>query len=318
MMSVRRLVTSYPLWKHKSCHPSPLPSTPLVRLSNRMFSSHSSDDNKSSWKRLPSRGWSPTTTVNTTNNKPKNKPAPVNFGKNFTIPKLEPHENILATTNVYPLDSRVTGTFVDKKEQYSIDGNVTDLSVAEVVDEFFEKFDADETIEKMMNGPRWPRDGYVWPNKTPFTAAEIKKKWNNTGDYVKNRDIWMRHNIERHFNQLEMIPSKDKSTDDQFLSFNKEVVEGNQLQPHRASWPIVAPDLGLAGSVDFAARFPDGTMAIFLWRQSKTLADNLISAYGKRGQYPIEHLEDCEGSKCYLQLSFLKYILEKYYGLTVS
>ena len=292
---------------------------------NRMFSSNSNDGNKSSWKRLPSRGWSPSTTAPSTTADTgkkitKNKPTPspfVNFGKQFIIPKFEQHQNVLAATNVYPLDSRVTCTLVDKKEQYCIDGNVTDMSVSEIVEEFFEKFDPDETIQKMMNSSRWPRDGYTHADETPFTEDEIKKKWNNIGDYAKNRDIWMHHNIARYFNQMDILPSQFKTEYSQFLLFNEEVVKGNQMQPHRTSWPIVAPDLGITGNVDFIGRFPDGTMAIFLLRRTKTLADNLTSPYNKKGFYPIDHVDDCEGSKCYLQLNFLKYILEKYYSLTV-
>ena len=286
-------------------------------LPNRLFSSNSNDGMKSNWKRLPSRGWSPGVNADT---KPKNKPPSgpfVNFGKQFVIPMLEPQENILAISNGYPLDSRITCTMVDKKEQYGIDGNVTDMSVSEIVDEFFEKFDSDAIIQKMMNGVKWPREGYINPDGTPYTEVEIKKKWNSISDYAKNRDIWMHHNIARYFNQLDLLPSQDKIIDKQFLLFHEEVIKGNQMQPHRTSWPIVAPEEGVAGMVDFIGRFPDGTMALFLWKRSKTLADNLHSQFNRKGQFPIEHLDDCEGSKCYLQLNFLKYILEKYYGVTV-
>jgi len=302
----RRLTASFQLFKNNS----------LSLSSTRLFSSNS-DGMKSTWKRLPSRGWSPGVNSNT---KPKNKPPSgpfVNFGKQFVIPTLEPQENILAATNGYPLDSRITCTLVDKKEQFVVDGNVTDMSISEIVEEFFEKFNADNIIHKMMNGNKWPREGYTNPDGSPYTEAEIKRKWNSISDYAKNRDIWMHHNIARYFNQLELLPSQDKNMDRQFLSFHEEVIKGNQMQPHRTSWPIVAPDEGVAGMVDFMGRFPDGTMALFLWKRSKTLADNLHSQFNRKGQFPIEHLDDCEGSKCYLQLNFLKYILEKYYNVTV-
>jgi hypothetical protein len=33
---------------------------------------------------------------------------------------------------------------------------------------------------------------------------------------------------------------------------------------------------------------------------------------------PLDHLDDCDGSKYYLQLNIYKYILEKYYDINVS
>ena len=107
-------------------------------------------------------------------------------------------------------------------------------------------------------------------------------------------------------------------TGGQFISFNEEVIKGDHVEPYRTSWPIAAPDINIAGTVDFLGRFPDGTYGICLWRRSKTLEDNLLSSYNKLGRFPVEHLDDCEGSKCYLQLNFLKFILENYYKLQVT
>lgn len=35
-------------------------------------------------------------------------------------------------------------------------------------------------------------------------------------------------------------------------------------------------------------------------------------------RFPLEHLDDCDGSKYSLQLNMYRYMLEKYYGINIS
>jgi hypothetical protein len=40
--------------------------------------------------------------------------------------------------------------------------------------------------------------------------------------------------------------------------------------------------------------------------------------YGKLGKYPLDHLDDCEASKYFLQLNMYRHILQKHYNIVVS
>jgi hypothetical protein len=190
------------------------------------------------------------------------------------------------------------------------------ISVTEVVGQFFEIFDADMIARKMINGANWPRDGYIQKDGKPFTEEEIKKKWDDIGEYARNQGTWMHYNIERYLNNLTVSP---KSTEiPKFLKFYDEVILAKGIKPFRTEWRIAAPAFSIAGSVDFVGRFPDGTYALIDWKRAKDLGNNLENKYNKRGKYPLDHLDDCEGSKYYLQLNIYKHILEKYYGISVS
>jgi hypothetical protein len=56
----------------------------------------------------------------------------------------------------------------------------------------------------------------------------------------------------------------------------------DKMEPFRTEWRIAAPDLGVAGSVDFVGKFPDGTFALIDWKRSKDLAAGLHNRFGKR------------------------------------
>jgi len=238
---------------------------------------------------------------------------PINFGKKFSLPMTN-EKLVLAEMNAHPMDSRID--FDPEAHEYFVDDKAMELSVTQMVEDFFEKFDADDVIRKMMGGNRWPREGYINKDGSPFTEMEIKAKWDNIGEYARNKGTWMHYNIERFFNNLEPSPALEEM--DHFMAFFTDFITGRNVQPFRTEWRIAAPDLKLAGSVDFVGRLPDGTFALLDWKRSKDLDSNLRSKYGKHAKYPLEHLDDCDGSKYFLQLNVYKFILERYYQLPVS
>ncbi len=94
-------------------------------------------------------------------------------------------------------------SFDEMKHEYSYQGVPLKYSVTQLIENCFEKFDADAAIEKMMNSSRWPRPEYMNNYlKRPMTAAEIKRKWNSQGEYSRNLGTWLHFNIERYFNNL--------------------------------------------------------------------------------------------------------------------
>ena len=97
----------------------------------------------------------------------------------------------------------------------------------------------------------------------------------------------------------------------------------NASTPYRSEWRIYMEEYGVAGTLDFLERRPDGTFNIYDWKRSKKLiaADGSVeqtNRYGKRGFYPVNHLHDCSFHHYALQLSIYRYILEHCYGIQVS
>lgn len=96
---------------------------------------------------------------------------------------------------------------------------------------------------------------------------------------LRSLGTWMHYNIERYFNHLET--ANDIPEMKQFLSFYEDHINAKAIQPYRTEWRIAAPDIDLAGSVDFVGKMPDGTFCIMDWKRAKDLHTKLENAYGK-------------------------------------
>eukprot|EP00597_Dinobryon_sp_UTEXLB2267_P005907 CAMPEP_0170070714 /NCGR_PEP_ID=MMETSP0019_2-20121128/8901_1 /TAXON_ID=98059 /ORGANISM="Dinobryon sp., Strain UTEXLB2267" /LENGTH=207 /DNA_ID=CAMNT_0010279059 /DNA_START=233 /DNA_END=856 /DNA_ORIENTATION=- len=168
----------------------------------------------------------------------------------------------------------------------------------------------------MITGSNWPREGYINEKGIPYTEQEIFDKWNRIGLNARNRGIWMHYNIENFLNDLN--PNLDIPELCQFHEFYLDNILKANLQPYRTEWRIAAPDLKLAGSVDFVCQRPDKTYELIDWKRAQKLESSLTNSYGKRAKPPLHHLDDCDGTKYFLQLNLYRYILETYYGLPIA
>ena len=109
---------------------------------------------------------------------------PASFGKDFTIHIDDEKPIYLQEVNAHKNDDKLT--FDEKGHKYTFDGKMMENSVTQIVENFFEEFEADKVIERMMNGPKWPRPDYTWTDSgTPYTAMEIKDKWASIGEYAR-------------------------------------------------------------------------------------------------------------------------------------
>lgn len=222
--------------------------------------------------------------------------SPQFYGQTFKMPpRVDTYP--LEILNAHPNDDKVS--FDESRHAYSYEGTPIKTSVTGLVDSFFEKFVPEVAVEKMMNGPKWPRAEYIHKDGTVFTPAQIMRKWENSGLYARNRGntfldlsfiypmvvlgTWMHFNIERYFNQLEI--ANDIPEMSQFLAFNEDEINSKGIKPFRTEWRIVAPDLNLAGSVDFVGQMPDGTYCIMDWKRAKNLAGQLTNGYNKKATY---------------------------------
>ena len=86
---------------------------------------------------------------------------------------------------------------------------------------------------------------------------------------------------------------------------------------YRTEWQVYADDEDIAGSIDYVAERPDGTKVIVDWKRTRR-ARLSEEAFGKLMQGPLCGVPDCTLWHYRLQLNVYRFILEKYYGLTVS
>ena len=83
---------------------------------------------------------------------------PWTFNKGFVLPPRPPGKTDLELVNSHPNDLSIT--FESDSHTYFYDGVKMDLSVTTLIEKYFEKFDPDVVIPKMMSGNNWPRAGY--------------------------------------------------------------------------------------------------------------------------------------------------------------
>lgn len=238
---------------------------------------------------------------------------PISFGEEFTIPNYSASLP-LETINEHEHDKRIT--FDEVPHEYFFDGKKVSTSVTGLVETYFEKFNPDEAITKMKRSGRWPRPEYMMKNGVVWTDAQIKAYWDGVGLFARNRGTWMHYNIERYLNN--MVPSEDCQEMGMFYKFYDEMITSEKVIPWRTEWRICAPEHDLAGSVDFVGKLSDGSFAIMDWKRSKNLANSLGNSFGRRGKGPIQHVEDTDASKYFLQLNIYRYILQKHYGIKVT
>jgi hypothetical protein len=55
----------------------------------------------------------------------------------------------------------------------------------------------------------------------------------------------------------------------------------NNIQPFRTEWTIHAEDIGVAGTVDFVGKLPDGSFAIIDWKRSQKLPTSMTNNFAQ-------------------------------------
>ena len=99
----------------------------------------------------------------------------------------------------------------------------------------------------------------------------------------------------------------------QFMQFYED---HKDLKVYRTEWMIYSESLRLTGSVDIVFKNDDGTVSLGDWKRSKEIH---YKSYGNKcGQYPFEHLPDCNYYHYSLQLNLYRVILEKFYDIDVK
>lgn len=175
-------------------------------------------------------------------------------------------------------------------------------SVTTVVEELFDKFDAEYWAARKA---------------TPEHPAEvIIKEWEAKGKEARDLGTLMHDRIERHY-KSELI--EDEAFEDpafrNFLIFAKRV----PLTPYRSEWRIFSEKYRIAGTLDFLA-FNGSDFEIFDWKRSNKIVDKCgepvtTNRFGRRAHDPISNVPDTIFYHYALQLSLYRYILETEYNI---
>jgi ATP-dependent exoDNAse (exonuclease V) beta subunit len=174
---------------------------------------------------------------------------------------------------------------------------------------FFQAFDADQVVEKMMRSPKWPQSKYY--GQTP---DEIKAGWERNRLEASTAGTAMHKNIECFYNGEKTLEDFREEPDmKHFLTFYRE--HGHLLRPYRSEWMIFDEDLKLAGSIDYVTENEDGSLSLYDWKRSREIKrENPWQS----GREPVNHLPDTNYWHYSLQLNLYRAIIERKYGRTVK
>lgn len=222
----------------------------------------------------------------------------------------------LALINAHERDSRIT--FQEEGHVYTVDGmpNVYE-SVTTVIHHFFEEFDADKVIDKMMASKNWPNNVKYYGK----TKDEIKAQWTSAGEYASSMgskmhlDIEMFFDDEDHHVKYETMEAHSIEFK-YFLNFYKKCVIP-KIKIYRTEMYVFDEETKICGSIDALFQDLNDPTLFYIgdWKRS-----NEIKKHNpwKNGLFPVNHLEDTNYSKYSLQLNLYKYILEKNYNMKIG
>ena len=145
-----------------------------------------------------------------------------------------------------------------------------------------------------------------------MTPAEIQAHWKQSGVVASRLGTWAHLQCECLLNAGQVAnPGPEMVCLENFLQSSERLIA------HRTEWSIWATEEKLAGTIDFCATDSAGCLVLIDWKRSKNLKKKyLLSFKSMKGE--LSHIPDAIGWKYRLQLNVYKYIIEKYYGFTVS
>ena len=222
----------------------------------------------------------------------------------------------LAVRNAHPRDARIS--FEEESHTYTIDGSKEGwVSCTGFIHGFFEEFDADAVIAKMMASRKWPESKYYGK-----TAEAIKAEWDATRDEAAAAGTRMHLDIEHWYNA---DPIGNLAADaweanpgpewDYFQAYEQKWRIPKGFTPYRSEWLVFKEDIKLAGSIDMVYAKPDGTFAIYDWKRAKEMR---YENSWQSGKTPLDHLPDTNYWHYSIQLNIYRTLLEELYGVRVS
>ena len=211
--------------------------------------------------------------------------------------------SLLEEKNSNKRDLRVE--FNEKNHSYMIDSKNKAISVTQLIQKFFPKFDKE-----------------FWANKesikTGKSKSDILKGWEDLGEKARNLGTELHEQIEKYYNKLEYIKSREL---EKFFSFHTKHIE-NKYKPYRTEWRVFDEDKNIAGTIDMVYEKDNGELFIFDWKRSKKIINSDGSVEKKNpfenGLEGLSHLPSSDYVKYCLQQNIYKNILEKKYEKKIS
>jgi len=223
----------------------------------------------------------------------------------------------LAVKNAHPRDARIL--FEESTHTYTVDGSSDRMmSCTGFISKFYEHFNPDAVIEKMMKGRNWNPNNKYWG----MTPDQIKKIWDDSGKDASEAGTRMHLDIE-HYNNAEPVGNLagdnyeplDSLEWTYFLKYDEEHRKVRGFEPYRTEWLVFKEEIKLSGSIDMVYKKPDGTLAIYDWKRAKDIKkDNPF----QKMYAPLSHLPDTNYWHYSLQLNIYRRILQEKYGWVVS
>jgi hypothetical protein len=222
----------------------------------------------------------------------------------------------LAVWNAHPRDENIK--FDEATHSYTIGGTREGwISCTQFIHGFFEAFDPDSVISKMMASRNWTDSKYYG-----MSADMIKKQWSDSGNEASEAGTRMHLDIE-YYNNADPVGNtagdnwtpNPGSEWNYFLEYDRRFRLKHGFTPYRTEWLVFKDDIKLAGSIDMVYKKEDGTYAIYDWKRAKEMKyENKYQS----GKSPLSHLPDTNYWHYSLQLNIYRKILEELYDIVVS
>ncbi len=174
-------------------------------------------------------------------------------------------------------------------------------SVTSITSQYFEPFNKEEIAQRLVK---------TSPKYMGMAAEELIAQWDEARDF----GTLVHNNIESFINDESF---EDISEVNHAIKWMKKF---NNLSEF-IFYPevkIFSKELKIAGTIDVLAHdTKNNTFIIIDWKTSKSVSKTSFG--GKMGIHPItSHLMDCKFVHYSLQLSFYRYLLEKFYDIKIS
>ena len=181
-------------------------------------------------------------------------------------------------------------------------------SVTEIVGEFFEPFDNNAVAEKLVASH---------PKYRMMTVKDVISMWDAKRDFGTkiHNEIETCLNDEGYPNNINIYQYDVKTR--YALDWLRQFESKYDLEIY-PEVKVFSTEVNIAGSIDVLLYNKNtDSYAIIDWKTSKKI--DTRSYKNKKGTHPItENMQDCKFVHYSFQLSFYRYLLEKYYGLNIS
>jgi hypothetical protein len=224
----------------------------------------------------------------------------------------------LAVLNEHPRDRFIC--FSDEGHKYFVKGESTGwISTTKFIHDFFEDFDSIGTARRMVDrtdfltNTRYKKYEHVFELDDEEKVQCLVQEWMESGRKASEAGTLLHRNIELFYNEVD---AKDDRVEYQyFLDYAQEMADAGWV-PYRTEWLVYDEVYKLTGSIDMVFFHPVMNQYIIRdWKMSKEIRK---FGFGKKGQYPLQALQDCNYVHYCLQQNVYKYFLEHCCGLKVK